>query len=138
MKTTELIPGRVSLTYGQGVILTDEGNEACENMIHLMNAVPQVPLYHHIIHLLVVESLAINFTKLLPPATRELMAHPRTGWLLIISTNKAFTFITDVMLQITKVRHRHFQTLEEAIEFLKEVDSTIDWSQMDENVTGVS
>jgi hypothetical protein len=137
MRTTELIPGRVSLTYGQGVIDTDEGNEACANMLNFMSAAPNVPLYHHIIHLLAVERVPISFSGLLPPATRELMSHPRTGWLLIISTNKAFVFITDAMLQMAKIRHRHFPTLEAAIAFLKEVDSTLDWSQMTEDITGV-
>jgi hypothetical protein len=138
MKTTELIPGRISFTHGQGVVTTDEGNRISTAMLNLMNESSDTDLYHHIVHFLDVEKVPLNFSALKPSATGEVLSHPKMGWFVIVSTNKVFAFMTDVILQVTKVRNRHFQTLEEAIEFLKEVDSTIDWSQMNQDISGLS
>jgi hypothetical protein len=38
------------------------------------------------------------------------------------------------MTQMSRVRFRRFSTLEEAITFLKEQDTTINWAEADESV----
>jgi hypothetical protein len=136
-KTTELIPGRVSFTLAQGLLSLEERDNTSNTMLNLMNNAPDVPLYHHIIYLSSAQ-VPLNFSELFTSASREILSHPRIGWLFLISSNKALMFVSDVVFQITKVRNRHFQTLEEAIEFLKEVDSTIDWSQMNQDISGLS
>jgi hypothetical protein len=136
MQTRELIPQRVSFTYAQGVVDTEGANGAFATMLTLMNT-SDTPLYHHIMNSLDLQRMPLNFSGLMPPAAREVLAHPRMGWMLVISTNKALTFMTDVLSQLAKIRYRSFTTTEAAIEFLKEVDSTLDWSQMNEDLTGV-
>ena len=54
--------------------------------------------------------------------------HPHIGWVLIVGTTtplKRFVTTTVTQLVIPNVRLRMFNSMDEAIEFLKHVDSTV-------------
>ncbi len=53
----------------------------------------------------------------------HLATHPGSGWLILISNNKTLTFIS-TLVNGTKSRMRAFQTIEEALAFLRERDDT--------------
>ena len=54
--------------------------------------------------------------------------HPHLGWILVVGTAsplKRFVTTTVTQIVIPSVRLRMFNTMDEAIEFLKHVDSTV-------------
>jgi hypothetical protein len=60
--------------------------------------------------------------------------HPRIGWILIVRHADAnIHFAVDVVFQLTRQRVRTFSSIHEAIEFLKTMDSTVDWSHLPED-----
>jgi hypothetical protein len=71
-------------------------------------------------------------TKL--PSLREIYAvmpkpaHPQTGWVISVSEMDMLRrFLSDVLPQMIGARRRTFKTLEEAVDFLKGIDKSIDW-----------
>ena len=68
-------------------------------------------------------------------ALRGATAHPRVGWMVTVGEqDKLVKFSSTVARQLLRARQRSFLTIEEAIAFLKDIDSTIDWSQADDSV----
>ncbi len=52
--------------------------------------------------------------------------HPRYGWTLVVgSTNPFQRFVVAIANNFFKGRQRNFDTREEALDFLNEVDSTL-------------
>ncbi len=61
--------------------------------------------------------------------------HPRAGWSLIIGqVHPVARFLSDVAMQVIRLRFRFYKTPEEAIAFLKEADNTIDWDKADNSL----
>jgi hypothetical protein len=55
---------------------------------------------------------------------------PNTGWALTVGyKDPVVKFATTVIQKLFGVRLRSFDTLEEAVDFLKAVDGTLDWAQ---------
>lgn len=60
---------------------------------------------------------------------------PRTGWSITVGEqDKLVRFVSDITRQILKLRQRSFKTVEESLAFLKDIDSTIDWSRADTTI----
>jgi hypothetical protein len=49
----------------------------------------------------------------------------RIGWIVTVTPNPLFRFLSSVVVQLVGQRMRQFQTLREAINFLREVDETL-------------
>jgi hypothetical protein len=63
--------------------------------------------------------------------------HPKSGWMLVSGvTNPATRWMGEFASKLFKFRYRSFNTLPEAMAFLKEKEPTVDWSQADESVLG--
>lgn len=61
--------------------------------------------------------------------------HPKAGWNITVGeTDKLIKFTTDVARQILRLRTRSFDTLEQATAFLKDIDPSIDWQQVDQTL----
>jgi hypothetical protein len=81
-----------------------------------------------LIHLLVDESDMTDFPKQFRDIYRVgvFMKHPQMGWFIIYGGNNAlFRVISHLVTQLMRLRHRHFDTLEDAVEFLQSMDSTL-------------
>ena len=82
----------------------------------------QAPLMHGIYDLSETESL---------PSAKDLIklksgSHPRVGWLIFIGiNNKIMKFFVSVAAQSFNIRLRFMDTIEEALTFLQDVDSTL-------------
>ena len=64
---------------------------------------------------------------------RERTKHPRSGWSITVGKQSSFTkFIGDVTGQILNTRMRAFDTTQEALDFLRDMDETIDWSHAED------
>ena len=54
------------------------------------------------------------------------LKHPRLGWFIIYGNNDRIKkFLSSMVMGMAKIRHRNFETLEEALNFLVTVDSTL-------------
>ena len=84
------------------------------------------------VHVLV-DSSAV--TKPLPftatiRAVRVTPSNERAGWVVTVGEqDPMIKFISDMARQIMKLRTRNFKTRDEALDFLKDIDDTVDWSQ---------
>ncbi len=65
---------------------------------------------------------------------KSIKPNPKTGWTITIGETSAIAkMVSDIARQMVKVRQRSFDTVEEAIAFLHEVDESLDWSKVDED-----
>lgn len=83
-------------------------------------------LIHMIVDVLDVTKHPMNVAQLnqVTNARRE----ANMGWLIIINDNQFIKFIVNIITQLTQTRFRNFQSIDEALEFLKSQDSRLDWS----------
>ena len=118
---TWLVEGHLLLLNSWGNVNVDELT-AMDSRIHDMLTSSQVPLVHGIHD----HSGASQI-----PSAKDLMKvksghHPRVGWLIIIGLdNKLMKFFVSVAGQVLNIRLRFMNSLEEALAFLQDVDSTL-------------
>ena len=61
--------------------------------------------------------------------------HPKAGWNITVGEkDKIIRFTTDVARQLLRLRTRSFDTINEAVTFLKDIDPSIDWTTIDQLV----
>lgn len=67
---------------------------------------------------------------------RELGTHPRAGWTFTIrEKSKMIRMSSGLGASVFKIRYRAFDTLDEALEYLKGFDSAISWDKLDLSLT---
>jgi hypothetical protein len=60
---------------------------------------------------------------------------PHAGWIITVGEpDKLVKFITSIARQIWRVRQRSFDTMDEAIDFLREVDGELDWNKAEASI----
>ena len=61
---------------------------------------------------------------------REVDLKPSNGWSLTVGEKSPMVkFVSNLTRQLLRMRTHTFDTMEEAVAFLREVDSSIDWSK---------
>jgi hypothetical protein len=64
---------------------------------------------------------------------------PQMGWMLTIGeSNTLRRFWSDLFARIAPIRYRRFETVDQALEFLRQEDSHIDWTKANPDVLGAS
>lgn len=62
-------------------------------------------------------------------------SHPRGGWTIMVGEQDILMrFLASVGRQLLKLRQRSCDTFAQAVDFLKEVDTSIDWETADNTV----
>jgi hypothetical protein len=65
----------------------------------------------------------------------EIYKHPSLGWVISVGNkNPLFQFFASVIAQIYRARARRFNTIQEALDFLREQDTTLNWDEADNTV----
>lgn len=122
-----LVPNTVILTRYWGESSEEEMIGNSHDTIAMIDSC-DTPFVH-----IIVDSTAVTAVPPLPVTIRTAKAsprHERAGWLLTIGgQNTVVKFAMSVARQLLQVRTQNFDTLEDAIAFLKTMDETIDWSQ---------
>ncbi len=117
------IEKRVLLSRYEGVLtIEDARGQVAEGNKLLREG---IPLTHSIIDMTAVEKL--------PPlqAASEFMStdlsdvRDKLGWTIVVTTNKFLKFACSLFVPMFKVRQRFYSTLDEALTFLQEDDSTL-------------
>jgi hypothetical protein len=90
-----------------------------------------VPLVHVIVDARFVTKFPTSILKLSKAAT--FLSHSSLGWVITVSNNPVITFLGGMLPQIGSVtRYRVVSELDSALTFLKEQDTTLDWSTVNE------
>ena len=110
-----------------GDIIGDISLEDIQNSsreLQEMFAQSDSPLVHVLSNESQVGSLPISLNMLSEAA--DFMRHPQMGWMITYGTdNRMAKFMLSMISGIARVRHRRFATLEESLEFLVSVDTTL-------------
>jgi hypothetical protein len=128
VKTLPLIPNRVLMVKFSGDVTFEdmvEGNDAGVTMI---KHCPEGILFHTIIDSSEVQRFPIDLRMVTSDAAGSFRKEPNLGWTLLVTKNRIIIYLASFAASIVQNRFRTFNTLEEALEFLKEQDLTLDWS----------
>jgi hypothetical protein len=122
-RVTWLIEGRVIETALSGTLTIEELQEYCTLLSqHLDTGV--APLIHVICDATQLEKFPLSL-DVMNNTFKDTMRHPRIGWSIVITSNRAISFFSSMIIQIAKARFRIFKTREEGLKFLSEMDSTL-------------
>lgn len=106
---------------------------ACLTEINGYIALSDRPLVHAIIDLTSL-SKPLSLVEA-AQAMKGYKAPAQMGWTISVGDqDKVVKFLSSVTAQILKVRQRSYNTLDEALAFLKDMDTTIHWDQANQAV----
>lgn len=126
------IQDEVIYHYMAGEITADELRESVSQLKQLIDSSPR-PLVHIIADQGDLTQ-AMNFKEALD-TLRETGFPQKMGWAILLRENSIlFKMGSALALSLFKMRTRSFSTLGEAEEFLKKMDSTINWDNVDKSV----
>ncbi len=117
-----LLENKVIYVVTEGDLALEDVQYVSESVINLIDQ-SDSPLIHIVLSEEKLDSLPKSlsaFNKVV-----EFLRHERMGWFLIYgNTNRApiVKFLGTMVIEMAKVRHRRFDTMQECLEFLVEVD----------------
>lgn len=115
------LPGRVILTRAVGTV-SDAEVLADDPVILAMLDQGASPLVHMIID----DSQLDNLPNFATFSQLQWGKHERLGWIIVVGVqNKVLIFINLLAANLFRTRQRFLPTLDEALGFLNEVDSTL-------------
>lgn len=118
-----LVPQHVIHGKPTGKYTVEELTQASQEIVALLNASDK-PLVHLLIDESQLDGMPISLSALTEAFT--FLSHDRLGWMIIYGTDERLKkFISSMVTNITRVRHRRFDTREEALEFLVSMDTTL-------------
>ena len=121
-KLSWYLPKRIILVDCVGTITTDEIRSFAQNGVEMVTS--GRPLVHFI-----VDFRQVQGVESIPQALRTLQQnppHPDTGWVLFVGKlNPLLTTFADFAGTVIRVRYRRFGSMEEALAFLKERDTSL-------------
>ena len=123
-----LVEKRVTYLEYLGELTPDELAESeAANTVYLAEAVPELGKGLPLVHIVVDTSKATKMPtnigqlrKIIHTNTDE-----RIGWIVTITPNPIFRFLTSVIVQLVGQRMRQCETIAEAIAFLQDIDETL-------------
>lgn len=126
-QTEWLVPNAVILTRFSGEASKDDMITSGNRSVAMIDSCDAQ--WVHII----VDSTAATTSPSLPTTistARSTPIHERSGWVLTVGGQNAIVKLAmGVARELMHLRTHSFDTVEDAIGFLKSVDDTIDWSQ---------
>ncbi len=112
---------RVILTYNEGVVTDEDMFANDQPIIDYLNQCT-VPLVHMIVDHR--KGLGSPSSKAL--AQLSWPKHPKVGWMILVGMANPFQkFVVTVTSNFFKTRMRMINTMDEALDFLNQVDSTL-------------
>lgn len=90
-----------------------------------------IPLVHVIVDARYLTKFPTSILKL--SKATSFLSHPSIGWVITISNNPLVTFLGGMLPQLGSLTcYRVVSELDSALTFLKEQDSTLDWSTVND------
>jgi len=118
-----LVPHHIIYGKPTGKPTVDELKQASQEIAKLLDESGK-PLVHLLIDESDLDGMPISLSTL--TEAFAFMGHDRLGWMIIYGTDERVKkFISSMVTNITRVRHRRFDTRQEALEFLVTMDSSL-------------
>ena len=128
-----LIYNRVMYVKLSGEISLDEMREYNEYAIQLIDE--GIAPVHAILDDEDVQKIPMSVNEL--SNVLRVFRHPGRGWLVAIgNSGRVERMILSLMTQFFRAQFQRFESTKEALDFLREQDETLDWSQADYSVLG--
>lgn len=106
----------------------EEIQESNEAVLQYLNA--GTPLIHIILDDSGLEKTPVNLAQL--KGATQFLRHESLGWGITIGKTSGTTkFLTGMLASLFGIRYRRCETLEEALEFLQQRDTTVNWTDVD-------
>lgn len=119
-----LVKNRVIGSYYYGDVTPEDIEQAADKIAHLINSC-DTPEVHSIIDTTNIRHFPRDI-NILRRVTHKSLSHPRRGWLIIYGRDDTMIRVaTRFTVSIFKVRLRMFAEREEAVRYLKSVDSSL-------------
>lgn len=118
-----LVENKVIIGKPEGNPAPDELQQASDTYRILLDA-SDAPLVHVLVDEGKLDTLPVSLKVLVD--NLDFLKHPRLGWFILYDNDDQMKkFVSSTLTGITKVRHRRFKTLEDSLEFLVSVDTTL-------------
>lgn len=122
-KVQWLVEKRVLLSHYEGTVsIEDARGQVSEGNAMLRQG---IPLTHSIIDMSKVDKLPSLQLASEFMSTDLSEVRDKLGWTIVITNNKFLKFASSLFVPMFKVRQRFFGSLDEALAFLQEEDSTL-------------
>jgi len=116
-----LLENRVILTFNQGIVTDQDMFDNDEPVTAYMNQC-SAPL----VHMIVDHRKGIGTPSSKAMAQLNWPKHPKMGWIILVGMANPFQkFVVAVTSNFFKTRMRMLNTMDEALDFLNQVDSTL-------------
>jgi hypothetical protein len=122
-KVEWLVEKRVLLSRYEGIVSIEDARGQVREGNELLRE--GIPLTHSIIDMSAVEKLPSLQLASEFMSTDMSEVRQKLGWTIVITSNKFLKFASSLFVPIFKVRQRFFGSLDEALAFLQEEDSTL-------------
>jgi len=122
-KVEWLVEKRVVLSTYEGIMTLEDARGQVKEANALLRQ--GIPLTHSVIDMSKVEKLPSLQSASEFMSTDLSDVRDKLGWTTVITNNKFLKFASSLFVPMFKVRQRFFGTLDEALTFLQEEDSTL-------------
>ncbi len=127
-----LIEKQIILASASGDCSITDVAEIDAQVVEFLRQSREDNLTHLILHLQDVTKFPTNIGEIHQYGNSR--REPNFGWAIVVNDNRLIGFVANIVTQLTKLRFRNFQTMEEAIAFLRAQDTTIDWSALSQSI----
>jgi hypothetical protein len=115
------IKDRVVLSYFWGQITSEEVEYVMDQATdHIQSGIHPV---HSIVHGLEVTKYPMNLPQVLQMTS--VLKNSDFGWFIMITDDRMARFMSSVVSQVTKLKFRSISTIEETVEFLRDMDPSL-------------
>lgn len=116
-----LVEGRLYVFHIWGDLTLEEMKQGSDEAIHYVRS--GQPPVHSIIDFRNVTSYPKSISDLKNAA--DIMKEPNLGWVLLLTNDRIFSFVGDLISQMTRKNYKSVKTPEEAIDLLWKVDQSL-------------
>lgn len=117
-----LVDKRIIYFHTSGIATIDDVKAGNKKVMVMLDE--GIPFVHLITDSTDVEKVQLGLNDL-ASVFRDMPASPKLGWSIYVSPKMLDRFFASVTTQLTKSRHREFNSLADALAFLKSVDDTL-------------
>jgi hypothetical protein len=125
------IKDRVILHRPVGVLSLEMVQQNNDHIIEMLGK--GSPPIHILADARLITKLPTNLLKM--SQSTSFFKHPALGWVVIVTTNSTINFLGNMLPQINALQHyRVLSEFDKGITFLKEQDSTVDWTSINQQL----
>lgn len=114
------LQGRILLIKSPATYSEDDIEQLDQQLLQVLEHA-EAPL----VHVIYDESEAVSTPNVNAWNHMQAPKHPKYGWVIDVGMNAQVGFVYTLIGKIFRIRHRKFDTINEAVKFLQTVDATL-------------